>query len=74
MEDRAWLLHHLAEQARHVQALIDDARAHPDDADKLLAVRDEVFMIRETLDTLGVPHALDGNDEWSRATRTRSAD
>jgi hypothetical protein len=68
--DREWLLDHLGDQVRHLAVATDHARQHPGDPEQLLRVRDEVFTIRETLDTLGVPHALAANAEWSRANRT----
>ena len=57
-DDREWLLGHLSEQARYLASLTDWARDNPMDSDVLLRVRDEVFTLRETLDTLGVPGAL----------------
>jgi len=69
-EDRAWLLAHLAEQARYLAELVEQAGHASGDAAQLLLVRDEVFTIRETLDTLGVPHALAANDDWNRAIGT----
>ncbi len=72
-DDRAWLLTHLSEQAGTLAKLADDARRHPGEPDRLVSVRDQVFTIRETLDTLGVPHALVDNADWSRAIGTTSA-
>ncbi len=65
--DLAWLLEHLVEQVAHLSALTDDARRHPGDADKLARAGDEIFAIRETLDTLGVPLALASNADWRSA-------
>lgn len=56
-DDRAWLLRHLAEHARYLASLTDWARENATDAGVLLRVRDEVFTLRETLATLGVPNA-----------------
>jgi hypothetical protein len=65
-DDREWLLAHLDEQARYVATLTSFASEHRDDPDVLLRVRDEVFTLRETLDTLAVPHALADNAQWGR--------
>ena len=64
-DDRLWLLHHLNDQAHQLQSLTAAALAEPDDHSRLAKARDELFTIRETLDTLGVPLALVSNDEWS---------
>jgi hypothetical protein len=63
-DERSWLLRHLVEQARYVATLTEWARDNASDADVLLRVRDEVFTLREALDTLGVPDATSSNDEW----------
>jgi regulator of sirC expression with transglutaminase-like and TPR domain len=72
-QDREWLLDHLNQQVRNLAVLTDWARQHPGDPQQLLRVRDEVFTIRETLDTLGVPHALVTNAEWNRAIGTSTS-
>ena len=58
-------LEHLDRQARTL-AEITRAATQSDDMSRLLEVRDHVFAIRETLATLGVPHALVSNDTWTR--------
>jgi hypothetical protein len=68
--EREWVLAHLSDQARHLAATTDATRHHPGEPDRLVAVRDEVFTIRETLDTLGVPHALVTNADWNQAIGT----
>jgi hypothetical protein len=68
--NREWLLDHLDDQVRHLAVATDLARRHPGDPEQLLRVRDEVFTIRETLDTLGVPQALATNAEWNHAIGT----
>ncbi|MCW3047870.1 MAG: hypothetical protein JWO74_2154 [Solirubrobacterales bacterium] len=65
-DDRDWLLRHLADQARYLASLTVWARDNPADRDVLLRVRDDIFTLRETLDTLGVPHAKIGNEDWDR--------
>lgn len=60
--DRAWLLAHLLQQVEHLADLAHAIGPHDDD---LVALRDQVFVIRETLDTLGVPHALVSNVDWN---------
>jgi hypothetical protein len=69
-QDREWLLAHLEDQASNLATMMRRAREDPQDDDTLLRVRDEVFTIRETLDTLGVPHALVANVDWRRAIGT----
>lgn len=61
-DTRQRLLRHLGEQA---SSLADMTVAAEDDMDTLIAIRDQVFVIRETLATLGVPHATSGNDVWN---------
>ena len=48
-----------------------EALRDPGDSSTLIAVRDAVFTMRETLDTLDVPHALVTNAEWNRAIGTK---
>jgi hypothetical protein len=64
-DDRLWLLHHLNDQAHHLQSRTAAALAEPNEPSRLAMARDAVFAIRETLDTLGVPLALVSNAEWS---------
>jgi hypothetical protein len=70
-EDLSRLLAHLHDQAQHVTELTVRARSHPDDREHLVAIRDELFTMRETLDTLGVPDALVTNAEWNRNIGTK---
>jgi hypothetical protein len=65
-QDLPWLLRHLDQQARYVASLTAWARDNPTETDVLLRVRDEVFTLRETLDTLEVPHATVDNENWRR--------
>ena len=67
-QDRHALLRDLEEHAAYLKELAAAARESPDDPDRLLAVCDAVFEMREVLDELGVPHARSGNDEWGRIT------
>ena len=67
-EDRDWLTAHLMEQAAHLLRLSQAAASRPQDTSLLLGVRDEVFTLRETLDTLGVQLARASNLEWNQAT------
>ena len=64
-DTRESLLRHLDEQARTL-AELTTAATESDDIRPLLEVRDQVFVIRETLATLGIPHALVSNDTWNR--------
>ena len=69
-ENREWLTGHLVEQAALVLRLSQAAASRPDDTSLLLSVRDEVFALRETLDTLEVPLARSSNLEWNKAIGT----
>jgi hypothetical protein len=69
-QEGEWLLAHLDDQVRTLSTLTRIAREHPGDPGKLVEVRDQVFTIRETLDTLGVPYALVTNADWNRAIGT----
>jgi hypothetical protein len=68
--DREWLMSHLHEQIAHLSALARSTDGSEDDRASLLALRDQIFVIRETLDTLGVPHARASNTDWNRAIGT----
>jgi hypothetical protein len=68
--DRAWLLTHLRDQVSHLAALIDSGGAGAGDELDLIALRDQIFVIRETLDSLAVPHALSSNGDWNIAIGT----
>jgi|tagenome__1003787_1003787.scaffolds.fasta_scaffold19496728_1 hypothetical protein len=67
--ERRWLIEHLRAQANHLTAMVAaiDESASPE---QLAAVRDHVFTIRETLQTLEVPLATVTNAEWNRAIGT----
>ena len=73
-DDRLGLLQHLNDQAQRLQSLTAAALAEPNDHSRLAVARDEVFTIRETLDTLGVPLALASNAEWNVEIGTTSED
>lgn len=72
--ERRWLLDHLDGQARYVATLTRYARDHASEPEVLLRVRDEVFTLRETLDTLEVPDALIDNDGWRRVAAVAHKD
>lgn len=65
--ERAWLLTHLNDQAATLSRMVDEATADAASEQRLIAIRDQVFVIKETLGTLEVPYALASRDEWSRA-------
>ncbi|MFA4928869.1 MAG: hypothetical protein WC558_10155 [Patulibacter sp.] len=65
--ERAWLLMHLHDQAATLLKMADEAKRDVASEERLIAIRDQVFVIKETLGTLEVPHALASRDEWSRA-------
>lgn len=62
--ERQRLLRHLRDQTRYLASLATWACDNPHDPDVLLRLRDDVFTLRETLDTLGVPYALVDNSAW----------
>jgi hypothetical protein len=63
-DERGWLLRHLRDQADALGSLTAAAATDPASAQRLRDVRDQVFVMKETLDALGVPHALDAHDAW----------
>jgi hypothetical protein len=65
--ERAWLLTHLHDQATALAKMADEATRDAASEERLIAIRDQVFVIKETLGTLEVPYALASRDEWSRA-------
>jgi hypothetical protein len=65
-------LGHVDDQARTLAEMTTAARQHPNNPDKLTQVRDQIFVMRETLDMLGVPHATATHDDWRRAIGTES--
>lgn len=67
VEERDWLLAHLQDQAATLVTMADSAAGRPGSAERLIAVRDQMFAITETLGTLEVPHALDSRADWSAA-------
>ena len=69
---REWLLNHLDEQAKEIAAMTRAAREDPSDDSLLLRVRDQLFVMSETLGTLGVPLALSSRDDWRRAAERKS--
>jgi hypothetical protein len=56
---------HLQDQVSHLVALMDSGGAGAGDELNLIALRDQIFVIRETLDSLAVPHALSSNEDWN---------
>ncbi len=65
--EQAWLLRHLEDQATTLSRMANDAAREVASDERLIAIRDQVFAIKETLGTLEVPYALASRDEWSRA-------
>jgi hypothetical protein len=64
------LLEHLDDQARNLARLTSLALDHAGESERLRQIRDELFTMRETLDTLGVPHSLVTNADWNRLIGT----
>lgn len=62
-EDRAYCLAYLDDQARDIAALVATARENPDDRAVLVSIRDEILMMREILDELGVPFSQVADDD-----------
>lgn len=50
--------------------LVDAATSGTPDPERVARVRDALFTMQETLDTLGVPHALAGHRAWQAAIGT----
>jgi hypothetical protein len=65
--DRALLLQHLDDQARTLAEMTASARDRADSSESLAQIRDQLFVMQETLDTLGVCHALKSHADWRRA-------
>ncbi len=65
--ERAGLLTHLNDQAVILARMTAEAAGDATSEEQLIAIRDQVFVIKETLGTLDVPYALSSRDEWSRA-------
>jgi hypothetical protein len=65
-----WLVDHLRQQAAGLVNVVDAAASLPVTADRLAQVRDALFVMQETLDTLGVPHALASHSDWREAIGT----
>lgn len=66
-DERTWLLAHLRDQATTLASMADAAVESAGSEQALIAFRDQVFVIKETLGTLDVPGALVSRDEWSEA-------
>jgi hypothetical protein len=69
--DQQWLVDHLRQQAAGLVNLVDAAACIPARPDRLAQVRDALFVMQETLDTLGVPYALASHSSWREAIRTK---
>lgn len=69
--EHQWLLDHLRKQATGLVDAVDAAASVPAIPDRLARVRDALFLMQETLDTLGVPHALDSHSAWRTAIGTQ---
>ncbi|MDX6730105.1 MAG: hypothetical protein QOC54_53 [Baekduia sp.] len=68
--DQQWLFDHLRQQAAGLVNIIDAAASLPPRPDRLAQVRDALFVMQETLDTLGVPYALASHSAWRDAIGT----
>ncbi|HET7425531.1 MAG TPA: hypothetical protein VFJ50_00725 [Gemmatimonadales bacterium] len=64
------LLDHLRKQTAGLVDMVDAAACVPASRDRLARVRDALFVMQETLDTLGVPHALASHSAWREAIGT----
>jgi plasmid stabilization system protein ParE len=70
--ERDRLVGHLDDQAQTLAEMTRAAREHPHNPEALLRIRDQLFVMRETLDTLRVPHATATHDDWRRAIGAES--
>lgn len=68
--EEQWLLDHLRQQAAGLVGMVDGAASMPASSDLLAEVRDALFVMQETLDTLGVPYALASHSAWRKAIGT----
>jgi hypothetical protein len=68
--EQQWLVDHLRQQAAGLVNVVDAAASLPVTADRLAQVRDALFVMQETLDTLGVPHALASHSDWRETIGT----
>jgi hypothetical protein len=68
--DQQWLVDHLRQQAAGLVDVVDAAACLPARPDRLAQVRDALFVMQETLDTLGVPYALASHSAWREAIGT----
>ena len=67
--EREGLIAHLQEQVEYLATLASEL-SDSASAEDLATVRDHIFTIRETLQTMGVPLATVTNAEWHRAIGT----
>ena len=68
--EERWLLDHLRQQAAGLVDVVNAAACVPATTDRLARVRDALFVMQETLDTLGVPHALASHSAWQAVIGT----
>jgi hypothetical protein len=68
--DQQWLVDHLRQQAAGLVNAVDAAACLPARPDRLAQVRDALFVMQETLDTLGVPYAVASHSAWREAIGT----
>jgi hypothetical protein len=66
MDDRVALLGHLADQAEELQKRVGKASKALGPPEMLERISDHLFVMQETLDSLGVPYAFASHDEWWR--------
>jgi hypothetical protein len=68
--ERQWLGDHLRQQAAGLVEVVNAVTTGTPEPECLAQVRDALFTMQETLDTLGVPHALASHSAWQEAIGT----
>lgn len=68
--ERLALVRHLQDQIRFLSKTVEALPALDIDDENLMHARDQVFAIRETLDSLDVPLSTASNSDWNRAIGT----
>jgi len=61
-------LAHFQDQLDELSSLLGDARAAPGDIQRAERLSDQLFLMQETLDALGVRYALGYQADWHAAS------
>ena len=66
MDDRVFLLRHLADQAEELQERVGKASKALGPPEMLERISDHLFVMQETLHSLGVAYAFASHEDWWR--------